>query len=179
MLYKPNFCCNCGEKIERREWNLLTSRRFCEVCSVENRKHELLPRAITVAGVLAIAFGIGSIFGGSGSANQQIHGFRESVPVDPERNSKKSQVSGDNSSDAAQNGLEKIIPQAQASTEPPPAEKVRSGDEQFAVRKESTHERFYFCGALTKKGAPCSRKVKKQGAHCWQHEGAPRSFPEN
>ena len=179
MLYKPNFCCHCGEKIERREWNLLTSRRFCEVCSAEYKRHELLPRAITVAGVLAIAFGIGSMFGSSGAANQQMRGYREPAPMDSERISKRNQVSSDNSSGTDQNIPEKIVPQAQTSPESPVAGTVPPGDKQFALRKEQTQERIYFCGALTKKGTSCSRRVKKQGAHCWQHEGAPRLLPEN
>ena len=32
------------------------------------------------------------------------------------------------------------------------------------------NEKIYFCGAMTKKGTPCSRKVKG-GGRCWQHKG--------
>lgn len=33
---------------------------------------------------------------------------------------------------------------------------------------------LYFCGAITKKGTPCSRRVKSPG-RCWQHIGQPKS----
>jgi hypothetical protein len=35
----------------------------------------------------------------------------------------------------------------------------------------------YFCGAVTKKGTPCSRRVKAPG-RCWQHAGQPESVSE-
>lgn len=31
-------------------------------------------------------------------------------------------------------------------------------------------DKVYYCGATTKKGTPCSRKVKG-GGRCWQHKG--------
>ena len=34
----------------------------------------------------------------------------------------------------------------------------------------------YFCGAKTKKGRPCSRKVKG-GRRCWQHQGLKSMIP--
>ena len=37
-------------------------------------------------------------------------------------------------------------------------------------------EQVYTCGARTKKGKPCSRRV--HGAvRCWQHKGAPAMLP--
>ena len=60
MLFKPNFCCGCGEKIQRAEWGILTSRRFCDVCAVENQGHEWLPRVVVLSAVLIGLFGFGS-----------------------------------------------------------------------------------------------------------------------
>jgi hypothetical protein len=34
----------------------------------------------------------------------------------------------------------------------------------------------YYCGAETKKGTPCSRKVKGN-VRCWQHTGMPAMLP--
>ncbi|HEY2866891.1 MAG TPA: hypothetical protein VGJ02_07355 [Pyrinomonadaceae bacterium] len=31
----------------------------------------------------------------------------------------------------------------------------------------------YYCGAATKKGTPCTRRVKRAGERCWQHQGMP------
>jgi len=40
-----------------------------------------------------------------------------------------------------------------------------------------TEEAVYICGARTKKGTPCSRRVH-QPARCWQHKGAKAMLPE-
>jgi len=37
-------------------------------------------------------------------------------------------------------------------------------------------EAVYYCGAQTKKGTPCSRRVKG-GGRCWQHAGQPAMLP--
>lgn len=41
----------------------------------------------------------------------------------------------------------------------------------------SIEEVAYICGARTKKGTPCSRRVH-QPARCWQHKGAKAMLPE-
>lgn len=40
----------------------------------------------------------------------------------------------------------------------------------------ATEEAVYICGARTKKGTPCSRRVH-QPTRCWQHKGAPAMLP--
>jgi hypothetical protein len=60
MFYTPKHCCECGEKIDRNEWKLLTSRRFCEICESEFKKQDWLLRALVGAGILGMVFGIGS-----------------------------------------------------------------------------------------------------------------------
>lgn len=37
-------------------------------------------------------------------------------------------------------------------------------------------EEVYICGARTKKGTPCSRRVH-QPVRCWQHKGSPAMLP--
>jgi hypothetical protein len=39
-----------------------------------------------------------------------------------------------------------------------------------------TAELVYICGAATKKGTPCSRRVKGP-VRCWQHVGQPAILP--
>ncbi|HZN01328.1 MAG TPA: hypothetical protein VFB70_18140 [Pyrinomonadaceae bacterium] len=39
-----------------------------------------------------------------------------------------------------------------------------------------TVEQTYTCGARTKKGTPCSRRVHGP-VRCWQHKGAPAMLP--
>jgi hypothetical protein len=44
-------------------------------------------------------------------------------------------------------------------------------------RQNEKKEPVYFCGAETKKGTPCSRRVKG-GGRCWQHEGKVAMLPD-
>ena len=60
MLYKPTYCCNCGEKIERERWTPATSRRFCQSCEIEFKGHELLPKIGAAAILIFGLFGTGS-----------------------------------------------------------------------------------------------------------------------
>ena len=50
------------------------------------------------------------------------------------------------------------------STKPPPSAASQEAD-------------VYLCGALTKKGTPCSRRVHGP-VRCWQHKGARASLPQ-
>src|SRR6187455_1302654 len=59
MLFRPSFCANCGEKIDRPEWFPWTSRRFCQICEIEFKGQELLPRVIVGLGIIIGLFGIG------------------------------------------------------------------------------------------------------------------------
>ncbi len=162
MLYKPNFCCNCGEKIERIEWNLLTSRRFCPTCAVEHRRHDHAPKIAVAVGSLAVMFGIGSLWAGSGTesgaAESNPASIRSSVPA----------VERSKTAVAATVTSQQQETQPQVST---PAEPAAS----TANRAVTAH----FCGALTKKGTPCSRKVKARGLRCFQHEESQKPLNPN
>jgi len=163
MLYRPNFCCQCGEKIARATWTPMTSRRFCDFCAIEQKQHDLLPRAAIVLALLFGAGGIATYFGGASSQTQklttaaaQVHeskgqavalSNRPSTPDTPKGNSQPLPIATANSALAAN------IPQR-------------------ADRGSSSTEPAYYCGAMTKKGTPCTRRVKSPG-RCWQHIGQP------
>lgn len=53
---------------------------------------------------------------------------------------------------------------------------IASSKEQPNSRKTASDEPVYFCGAMTKKGKPCSRRVKSN-QRCWQHAGQPSALP--
>lgn len=163
MLYRPKFCCNCGEKIERLEWNLLTSRRFCVVCSTENRAHDIVPRLAVTAGALALMFGFGSLWSGAGRAEPSPSnngvGIKSSLPATASVRSigANEEIRSDISSPP---DVQSVVPPQPGPTSVPAGDK--NADK-------------YFCGALTKKGTPCSRKVKAKGLRCFQHEGKPEA----
>lgn len=159
MLYKPNYCCNCGEKIERVEWNLLTSRRFCPACAVEHRRFDFLPRASVAVGALALMFGIGSLWSGSAAKPTDVPqpvGIRSALPS----------TEGGKPAAAAPVVVQQP---SQASAVLP--------SEVDAPETKPQSTTAYFCGALTKKGTPCSRKVKAKATRCFQHEGRPEAPP--
>ena len=160
MLYKPNFCCNCGEKIERTDWNLLTSRRFCEACAAENKRHDRLPQLTVAGGALAVVFGIGTLFGG---------GREPAVPV---RTINASPAISKPDTPASRPVEKSEVRQTEAA---PPTTDVPTAREPgtLPATDPQTPAKTYYCGALTKKGTPCSRKVKAAGTRCFQHEGKP------
>ena len=157
MLYKPNFCCNCGEKIERVEWNLLTSRRFCPACVREHGRHDYAPRIAIAAGALAVMFGFGSLLAGS-------------QPSEPPA---ASQPVGIRSAVAAP--AQQAFPPQDKPADTAVAPVQERTDTTGSTTTVSSQQPTYFCGALTKKGTPCSRKVKVKGTRCFQHEGRPEA----
>jgi len=62
--------------------------------------------------------------------------------------------------------------------EPPPLVIQRPAAAQTATSTPpvATIEETYICGARTKKGTPCSRRVHGP-VRCWQHKGAKAMLP--
>jgi hypothetical protein len=145
-MYRPKFCVECGGKIIRVRWRPWTSRKFCEACSPGFRKAQLTHLAIA-GGVL---FVVGWAFG---------HAVRSaSPPLLIERRQEASSGSprkGKSSADGpalAENG---------------------AGDS--ASNSSSAVAEVYMCGARTKKGTPCTRRVHGP-VRCWQHKGMPAAL---
>jgi hypothetical protein len=180
MFYKPNYCCNCGEKIERIEWHIWTNRRFCDLCETEYRLDDWLKRLFPIVFLMIGIFGIGISLRSSETQSANTSTGKETVkPKTGDGSLKRPAV------------LSKSPEPGKVPTAEPAAE---SGDgvltEQSSPRREAESERtghlrssqkasggaVYFCGAETKKGSPCSRKVKG-GGRCWQHEGRDAMLP--
>jgi len=161
MFYRPNFCCHCGEKIDRPQWTPLTSRRFCEFCAIEQKQHDLIPRAAMIVALLFGAAGVTAYLStpvreiagpNSGGQAREIKtgGKRNIVATSNFSNSNQPSVLPANTvvNAHAANLMQREVPQ-NSSTEP-----------------------VYYCGAMTKRGTPCTRRVKTRG-RCWQHIGQP------
>lgn len=172
MIFRPSFCANCGEKIERKEWHLWTSRRFCPVCESEFKGQDLIPRAIVGIGVLATVVGFTgycrTISGGSDVlVSRQPRSVAElpvskastnSIPVG-------STAAKDSTSTTPVNRASNTIESPNRTPPTLPAPKRN------AAGVESG-EAAYYCGAQTKKGTPCTRRVKGN-IRCFQHPGMP------
>lgn len=173
MFYTPKFCSNCGEKIERASRSITDSEKFCDVC-----KHDfVVPRMLPVifAALMAIfgMFGIGSFLRGGEkplnvstkqlTANQTNSG--KTTPV------QMSQVVSNSNTqpNAPPKNVSTINAQTANLTTKPPLKQTETAPVAAA-------EATYFCGAATKKGTPCTRRVKG-GGRCWQHKGQPALLP--
>lgn len=167
MLFKPNFCCNCGEKVERAEWGILTSRRFCPACAADCGKYDWLPRVVVLAGILMGIFGLGSLSGSRGPQQPTV------------QNDQTPKLAVGAKQQAGIKDEERIVspvPDNRGTTAvPPDMSSADSTKKQPDFSGTASDASVYFCGALTKKGKPCSRRVKTKG-RCWQHMGQPSAL---
>jgi hypothetical protein len=139
--YRPNFCCECGNKIVRLRWFVWSSRRFCAKCSRTLVKSNWLRPSITV-----LVFFLATFLLGRGCR-------RTAPPLIIERPVQSTANSANvDAASSTQN----------ATTAPQPTPII---------------EPTYTCGARTKKGTPCSRRVHGP-VRCWQHKGAPAMLPQ-
>jgi hypothetical protein len=157
-MLRPNFCSACGAKIIRLYWHPWTSRRFCDSCSQRLRKERLtLPLLLGTS-----LFCLGLVAGRAGRAvpPQLVIERSANSPLYPSPNSSEENAAAERGKGASEATLEikaePLSPQSPAETE---AEVV------------------YLCGARTKKGTPCSRRVHTPG-RCWQHKGTTAMLPQ-
>jgi len=166
MFYRPEFCCDCGEKIERADWRLLTSRRFCDLCATKHQLSELAPKVLIV---------LVSVLGIVGFANY-LQTPHASGPLPAKRGL------ADRSNTQASPNFKTTEPVLNQSQNRPPADEANiSGPVPVKGKARpdpvaDKTEAVYYCGAETRKGTPCTRKVKGN-VRCWQHKGMPAILP--
>jgi len=165
MLYRPKYCCNCGEKVLRDDWRLWTSRRFCALCETEYKPYDLLPRVIVIVGLAFVLFGIGNyVRSPEPGPGRQI----STTLARPPQKLKPAPLYS--SPDGNANG--QILESVRTS----PGEAESQINEQPGKEKRTSDESVFYCGAITKKGSPCTRRVKRQG-FCWQHAKSSQIAP--
>lgn len=152
MFYRPTFCCHCGEKITRAEQSFTDSTRFCDVC-----KHDFL--ALRLAPLILSSFLLLLGLAGAG-------GLMRRAPPQPVRSVPAATLSAPRPPETPRN---------EPTSQPPGPRDQRMAE---AARPASSavnrprpiivEEKLSMCGAPTKKGTPCTRKVRG-GGRCWQH----------
>lgn len=155
MLYRPKFCSECGERIQRAEWRLTTSRQYCDLCATEYPIMNRIPLLVVgICGLLLIVGAKTAFFPGVVDKPQP----RVSQPV---RNESKATV--------LKSQVSEIKPSVSSNELPVdnPENASNTGGERV-TNKDKNAEPIYYCGAPTKKGTPCTRRVKTKG-YCWQH----------
>lgn len=167
MLYRPHFCCHCGEKIIRANWTLLTSRRFCEFCAIEQKQHDLIPRAVAVAVLLFGAAGFTAYIGGGSGNLSTDRGSGAKV-----RQLKSDPTQRNDSIKSANLTIANAGPRTVSNSEQLSSTSSNANTKQRGALSNSSTEPVYYCGAMTKKGTACTRRVKTPG-RCWQHRDQP------
>ena len=178
MLYKPTYCCDCGDKIDRTEWNLLTSRRFCDLCSTEHSFDDWFGRLAAAGFLLIGVFGLGAYFS---AGEKSIEIARSGKPALKANSNRQSERIVANPKRPGKNDVYGLKGATNVETKPYPARSIVVPEVERNTPKRRvqkvTSEPVYFCGAKTKKGSPCSRRVRG-GGRCWQHEGKHAILPK-
>lgn len=162
-MYKPNFCAECGERVERSRWHLWTSRRFCPACARRFRRSQILTSLMAVVAL----FSLGLIIG------------RSLRPAPPPLIVERGQFP-----EAPATGASKAGAQARDEESEPPSAAAPTSvpgygpDGTATERPTDPNETVSICGARTQKGTPCQRRVRGTG-RCWQHKGLPAMLPPN
>jgi hypothetical protein len=144
-MYRPNFCAECGARIERVRWHWWTSRRFCPNCERQFRRTRITQPLFVCLLLLGLGFGAG----------------RALRPAPPPL--------------VVANGTQPA-PVLLADAVATHAAPAYGPDGTAAERPTDPNEIVSICGARTKKGTPCQRRVRGTG-RCWQHLGKPAMLP--
>lgn len=163
MFYKPKYCNECGEKIVRTDWSIKHSRQFCDLCQTEHQVTDWVHRGSALL-VPVLLIGCMFAFFKSGTPNDARQTRNLTSPA-----VKKDVPAQTGISPAESRRTEETQPNTSTVKTPAPtATAPGEFQEQRARTVKSSEERVYYCGAPTKKGTPCSRRVKTPG-YCWQH----------
>jgi hypothetical protein len=164
-LYKPNFCAECGERVLRERWRAWTSRRFCPACEKRFRRGWLAP-VVACCALVCAGFTFGRLMR---PAPPPLTIERGTLPLPALLIAKgKDAAAGaaDNSTGAPINN-----------TEPGRNDAARRDLGAGALEAPTDpNEVVSLCGARTKKGTPCQRRVRGAG-RCWQHRGMRAMLP--
>lgn len=156
-MYRPNFCAECGEQVVRLRWRVWTSRRFCAACEKRFRRGRVLRLLAVCVALVGLGFAGGRAL------------RHAPPPLVLERGAANSPTLPSQTPAAGrQNSASAANPDAGA--------RVYGADGTQTERPTEADEVVSICGARTKRGTPCSRRVRGTG-RCWQHRGRAAMLP--
>ena len=164
-MYKPNFCAECGGRIARVRWHVWTSRRFCEGCAGRFRRGRFIRPLVACAALLGAGF-----MGGRAMrhAPPPLIIERGTLSSPPSLAAQLSPAGKETNATKGATGATSATTDARAS--------AYGADGSETERPTDPAEIVSVCGARTKKGTPCSRRVRGTG-RCWQHRGRGAILP--
>ena len=166
FMYQPNFCAECGVRLERlrvRPWT--GGRFFCAVCGKRFRRGRFRVSLFLSAALFSVGFVAGRA-GRPASPPLIIKGGATLIAAPPGRDDAIAALPSRQTVEAAESGT------SAGKNSGPRYGADGAADE----RPTDPSEIVSMCGARTKKGTPCSRRVRGTG-RCWQHRGLPAVLP--
>lgn len=158
-MYQPNFCSECGSRIERARWHFWTSRQFCADCAKRFGQARFVAPVIAGAALFVIGLAAGRAARPAAPPLIVERGQLATVPA-PATKSEGPAIAAE-------------IDEASPAPKPEPAS---GADGTATERPTDPEETVSLCGARTQKGTPCQRRVRGTG-RCWQHKGMPAMLP--
>lgn len=150
-MYRPNFCTDCGERIWRKRWYPWTNRRFCPKCATRLRR----------ATVFVPVFGVLALLAATWLAGRSVSPEPPPLIIEQAAFTQNPPVSSTFNDVESNNAQSQPAPALAAQ----PAARATYND-----TLDDPTETVSICGARTKKGTPCSRRVRGTG-RCYQHRG--------
>ena len=142
-MHRANFCAECGERLTFKGWRGLLRRGLCEHCAQRLGSFAAYRSLILAALIAAVAFGFGRYLRPS-PPPLIIQRAANSPLFDAPVQLSGTTVAKPNSSSASSN-----------------------------ITQATEDDEVFICGARTKKGTPCRRRVHAAGERCFQHKGMP------
>ena len=159
-MLRPNFCAECGAPVARKGWRAWLRGRWCQNCTLRVGKSSGVRLLIALALFAGAAFALG----------RYLRPAPPPLIVERAANSPLSDLPV-NLSEAAKAGS----PNARSQNGVPQSSDAPSTRQKSNT--ESANDAVYLCGARTKKGTPCHRRVHSAGERCFQHKGMPAILP--
>lgn len=149
-MHRPNFCVECGERLALQGWRARLRSRFCHTCA-RRLGNSGFARSLAVLAVIVLsAFALG----------------RWLRPAPPPLIIQRT----------ANSPLSDLPVNLDGAAKLSRGEKENAASQQSA-NSGSIDDVVYLCGARTRKGTPCRRRVHFAGERCYQHKGMPAMVP--
>ncbi len=149
-MHTANFCVECGERLARTGWRARIRRNSCDDCARRMGTFTLVRPLIVIALIAAGAFALG----------KYLRPAPPPLVVERAANSPLSDLPVN---------LNELAPTEKR--------KGANASTRNSLTASSDDDAVYICGARTKKGTPCHRRVHTAGERCYQHKGMPAILP--
>ena len=150
-MYRPNFCVECGERLARKGWRALLSGRLCADCA-RRLGGFVIAKPVALLAITAIS---------SFALGRYLRPTAPPLLIQRAANSPLSDLPV-NLNDTARTTNRK---------------EGGFTNQNAAALNPQADEPAYICGARTKKGTPCHRRVRVAGERCFQHKGMAAILP--